>query len=102
MTLPAEWVAAALALGLGLLLVLAGRGLRRRRGLGEGRTVALDDITLSSCRLGLTGRVDRLIREGGTLIPEEWKSARILRPHHRAQLVQSQGTPLASAVECVQ
>jgi hypothetical protein len=88
MNLPTEWVAvaAALALLLGLLLVIAGGCLRRSRGLGEGRTVALDNITLSSCRLGLTGRVDRLLREGGTLIPEEWKSARVLRPHHLSQL----------------
>jgi CRISPR-associated exonuclease Cas4 len=30
--------------------------------------------------------VDRLIRTGGALIPEEWKSARVLRPWHRAQM----------------
>ena len=57
-----------------------------RQGLGEGRTVALDNVTLTSRRYGLTGRVDRLIRTGGTLIPEEWKSARSLRPWHRAQM----------------
>jgi CRISPR/Cas system-associated exonuclease Cas4 (RecB family) len=83
---PTNWIAEAVALLLGLLLMLAGRFLRRRQGLGQGRTVALDNVTLSSCRLGLTGRVDRLIREGGALIPEEWKSARVLRTHHRAQL----------------
>jgi CRISPR-associated exonuclease Cas4 len=30
--------------------------------------------------------VDRLIRKSGEIIPEEWKSARALRPHHRAQM----------------
>jgi hypothetical protein len=43
-------VAAVLALVLGLLLVLGGRGMRRRRGLGVGRTVALDNVTLTSRR----------------------------------------------------
>jgi CRISPR-associated exonuclease Cas4 len=82
------WLAAraALVLLLGLVLLLAGRGLRRRRGLGEGRTVSLDRVTLTSRRLGLTGRPDRLIRQGGVIWPEEWKSARTLRPWHRAQM----------------
>ena len=71
---------------LGLVLVLGGRGMRRRRGLGGGRTVALDNVTLTSRRYGLTGRPDRLIREGETVIPEEWKSARQLRGWHRAQM----------------
>jgi CRISPR-associated exonuclease Cas4 len=87
MTFSTEGIAAAtLALLLGLMLVLAGRFLRRRRGLGAGRTIALDNVTLVSHRLGLTGRVDRLIRDGGALIPEEWKSSRLPRPHHRAQM----------------
>ncbi len=62
-----EWIAAGavLALVVGLVLVLAGRGMRQRRGLGEGQTVALDNVTLISERYGLTGRPDRLIREGG-------------------------------------
>jgi CRISPR/Cas system-associated exonuclease Cas4 (RecB family) len=88
MTLSAGWVAAAaaLALLLGLLLAVAGRSLRRRRGLGGGRTVSLDRVTLTSTRLGLTGRPDRLIKSNGTIIVEEWKSARGLRPWHRAQM----------------
>lgn len=87
MNLPAEGIAAAaVTLLLGTVLMLLGRGLRRRLGLGEGRTVALDNVTLTSRRYGLTGRVDRLIRTGGTVIPEEWKSARVLRPWHRAQM----------------
>ena len=55
MSLPVGWiaVAAVLALLLGLWLVLAGRGMRRRRGLGGGRTVSLDRVTLTSRRLGL-------------------------------------------------
>ena len=84
MNLPTEWVAAAAALA--LLLVLTGSGLRRRFGLGGGHTVSLDGVTLTSYRLGLTGRPGRLIREDGALIPEEWKSARVVRPSHRAQL----------------
>jgi hypothetical protein len=71
MTLPIDTIAI-LAL-LGVLLVLAGRELRARRGLGQGKTVSLDNVTLTSHRLGLTGRVDRLVRNGGAIIPEEWK-----------------------------
>jgi len=48
--------------------------MRLRRGLGEGRTAALDNVTLTSKRLGLTGRPDRLIKGNGTVIPEEWSS----------------------------
>jgi CRISPR-associated exonuclease Cas4 len=77
-------VAALLALG--LVLVLAGRGLRRPLGLGEGRTVALDSVTLTSRRLGLAGRPDRLVRRDGTIIVEEWKGGRRLRDGHKAQL----------------
>jgi hypothetical protein len=54
---------------LGLWLIVAGRGMRRRRGLGGGKTVSLDKVTLTSHRLGLTGRPDRLIKTGGTIIP---------------------------------
>ncbi len=88
MRLPAEWMATAagLALALGVVLVLLGGSLRRRRGLGGGRTVSLDRVTLTSFRLGLTGRPDRLIKVDGTIIAEEWKSAHMLRPHHRAQM----------------
>jgi hypothetical protein len=88
MNLLTEWVvvAAALALLLGLLLVMAGRGLRRSRGLGGGRTVSLDRVMLTSYRLGLTGRPDRLVKAGGAVIVEEWKSARLLQPQHRAQM----------------
>jgi hypothetical protein len=89
MTLPSAWVAAALvlALALGLLLVLAGRRLRRGLGLGEGRTVSLDQVTLTSYRLGLAGRPDRLIKTDGTVVIEEWKSSYRLWPHHCAQMV---------------
>jgi CRISPR/Cas system-associated exonuclease Cas4 (RecB family) len=80
------WLAAALLLLLGLLLIVYGRGVRQRRGLGGGRTVSLDRVTLTSFRLGLTGRPDRLIKTGGTVIPEEWKSTRALRSWHRAQM----------------
>jgi CRISPR-associated exonuclease Cas4 len=71
---------------LGLLPLLGGRGLRGRMGLGQGRTVALDNVTLTSRRYGLTGRPDRLIREGRMIIPEEWKGSRSVWPNHRAQM----------------
>ncbi len=88
MSLPAGWLAVAgvMALLLGLSLMLAGQGLRRRRGLGDGKTVSLDQVTLTSVRLGLTGRPDRLVKTGETIIPEEWKSARTVRAWHRAQM----------------
>lgn len=75
---------AALLVGLGLVLV--GRKLRRPFGLGQGQTVALDDVTLTSRRLGLTGLPDRLVRADGTVIPEEWKSSRRVHDSHRAQM----------------
>jgi CRISPR/Cas system-associated exonuclease Cas4 (RecB family) len=88
MSLPAGWiaVAAVLALLIGLWLMLAGRGMRQRRGLGSGKTLSLDKVTLRSHSLGLSGRPDRLIKSDGTIIVEEWKSARTLRPWHRAQM----------------
>lgn len=81
---PAALAAGALLLGLSLLL--AGRGMRQWRGLSGGETVSLDRVTLTSPRYGLTGRPDRLIRIGGTVIPEEWKSSRRLRPWRRVQV----------------
>jgi CRISPR-associated exonuclease Cas4 len=88
MVIPAGWLiaGAVLAVLLGLVLLLTGRGMRRRRGLGGGKTLSLDRVTLTSRRLALTGRPDRLIRTGGTVIIEEWKSARQVRPWHRAQM----------------
>jgi CRISPR-associated exonuclease Cas4 len=84
---PGGWIAAvAAALLVGLVLVMGGRRLRQRLGLGEGRTVALDNVLLTSSRLGLTGRPDRLIKADGTVIVEEWKSSRRVWPSHRAQM----------------
>jgi CRISPR-associated exonuclease Cas4 len=60
--------------------------MRQRRGLGGGKTVSLDRVTLTSHRSGLTGRPDRLIKADGTIIVEEWKSARRVWPSHRAQM----------------
>ena len=79
-------VVGGLGLLVGLVLILCGRGMRRRRGLGDGQTVALDNVTLTSRRYGLRGRPDRLIREGGMCIPEEWKSSRRVWPSHQAQM----------------
>ena len=61
MNVPFEWIAigAVLALRTGLLLIFGGRGMRRRLGLGRGRTVALDNVTLTSRQYGPTGLVDR-------------------------------------------
>jgi CRISPR-associated exonuclease Cas4 len=86
--MPGGWIAvtAALTLLLGLWLMLRGRGMRQRRGLGGGKTVSLDRVTLTSHRLGLTGRPDRLIKTDGTIIVEEWKSSRQVWPSHRAQM----------------
>ena len=77
---------AGMALLLGLILVLAGRAIRRGRGLSGGQTISLDKLTLTSSRLGLTGRPDRLIKAEGTIFVEEWKSSRQPRPWHLAQL----------------
>lgn len=88
MSLPAGWIAVAAVLGLllGLWLMLAGRRMRHRRGLGGGRAVALDNVTLTSRRYGLVCRPDRLVKGGGMVIPEEWKSSHQPRAWHRAQL----------------
>jgi CRISPR-associated exonuclease Cas4 len=88
MSLPAGWIALAafLTLVLGLLLILGGRGIRESRGLGSGKTVSLDRVTLTSHRLGLTGRPDCLIKADGLIIVEEWKSSRQMWPNHRAQM----------------
>jgi CRISPR-associated exonuclease Cas4 len=48
--------------------------------------VSLDRVVLTSRRLGLTGRPDRLIKGAGSILVEEWKSAQALRPWHRAQM----------------
>jgi CRISPR-associated exonuclease Cas4 len=82
------WVIAGAVLALlgGLLLIAFGGRLRRRLGLGAGRTVALDHVTLVSERYGLVCRMDRLTRTGDRVTPEEWKKALRLRPWHRAQM----------------
>lgn len=72
---------------LGLLLVWRSSKSRRLRGFTAGTTHSLDDETLISGRLGLVGRPDRLVRQGETIIPEEWKpSAKRVYPSHRLQL----------------
>lgn len=79
-------LAAVLALLLGVWLLRAGRSVRRAAGLGGGSTVSLDRLVLRSSRLGLVGRPDRIIRDGDSIIVEEWKSSRRLRGSHVAQL----------------
>ncbi len=82
------WIglAPALLLLFALILILAGRAIRGKLGLGNGGSVSVDRITLTSARYGLTGRPDRLIRAGRTMVPEEWKSSRKVWPSHEAQL----------------
>jgi len=62
------------ALSVGFLLILWGRGVRGRRGLTDTPTLDLDSRVLHSARYGLSGRPDRLVREGRYVIPEEWNS----------------------------
>ena len=83
---PSLAAVAVLGLLLGLVMLLVGLRTRRRRGLGNGQTISLDRVSLTSRRHGLSGRPDRLIRSGGTVIIEEWKSSRSLRPWHTAQM----------------
>lgn len=70
----------------GFVLVLLSLRGRKRRGLGSGETMALDDTTLYSERLKLIGRPDRIVRQGELFIPEEWKSAKRVSDGHRLQL----------------
>src|SRR3954462_420977 len=80
------FVAALVLALLGLLLVILSKWGRWLRGLGSGQTVALDNVTLFSKALKLVGRPDRIVRLGGQLIPEEWKSAKRVSHGHRLQL----------------
>ena len=71
----------------GALLVWWAVRSRETRGLGPGKTVALDNVTLFSERLRLVGRPDRIERRGDDWIPEEWKpTAKRVNPGHRLQL----------------
>lgn len=82
-----QLLAVALVLGLlGALLVVLSKRRRAARGLGSGETMTLDDVTLFSERFKLVGRPDRIVRQGGSLIPEEWKSGKRLSHGHRLQL----------------
>ena len=74
------------ALLLGLCADAGGPGYAETSRPRRGKTVSLDRVTLTSMRLGLTGRPDRIIKADGTIIVEEWKSSRTLRPWHRAQM----------------
>lgn len=78
-------VAAVLAV-LGLLLVVLPWLGRKARGLGSGKTVALDNLRLFSEFYGLVGRPDRIEQVGRHLIPEEWKSSKKVSNGHKLQL----------------
>lgn len=82
---PIVLTAAGLAV-LGLLIFLLAVRARTKRGLASGGTEALDNVTLVSARHGLVGRPDRIVRQGGTYIPEEWKSAKRVSRGHELQL----------------
>jgi CRISPR-associated exonuclease Cas4 len=80
-------ILAALAVALlGLLFLLVARQARSDRGLGSGETVALDNVTLFSSRLKLVGRPDRIVKQGNSYIPEEWKSSKRVSHGHHLQL----------------
>lgn len=79
---------ALLALVFGALVCWWALKTRKNRGLGPGKTLALDDLLLVSERLKILGRPDRIVRQGEFLIPEEWKpSARRIYPGHRLQVI---------------
>ena len=83
----ARVVIAGVLLGLfGLALVVRALWTRRARGLGSGQTVTLDEVTLFSKEHLLVGRPDRIVEQGGSLVPEEWKSSKKVQPWHIAQL----------------
>jgi CRISPR-associated exonuclease Cas4 len=76
-----------LALIFGALLLLWSSSTRKKEGLGDGETLALDDLVMVSERLKILGRPDRIVRQGEFLIPEEWKpSARRIYRGHRLQV----------------
>jgi CRISPR-associated exonuclease Cas4 len=79
------WIAIA-AFVVGIVLILVGKSTRQHSGLTDAATVDLDTRVLYSARYGLTGRPDRLFREGQFVIPEEWKSSHQVYDNHRAQL----------------
>ena len=70
----------------GALLIWWAVRSRKRRGLGSGETIALDNVTLFSERLRLVGRPDRIIKKGKIHIPEEWKSSKRVNHGHELQL----------------
>ena len=80
------WVLALVLGCLGLWLLVLSLRARRMRGLGSGETVTLDDVTLFSKRLLLTGRPDRIVKQGDFFIPEEWKSSKKVEPWHLVQV----------------
>ncbi|MFO0890931.1 MAG: Dna2/Cas4 domain-containing protein [Isosphaeraceae bacterium] len=81
-------VSGLLALIFGALIFAWAVLARKKRGLGAGETVSLDDLLLVSERLKLLGRPDRIVRQGEFLIPEEWKpSARRIYQGHRLQVI---------------
>lgn len=86
MTTPLSEHSVVLFLVCGIALVLLALVLRRRAGFGSGRQLAADNLTLASKQLGLIGRPDRIVLEGGFYIPEEKKSANRVYPGHVLQL----------------
>lgn len=71
---------------LGFLLLLVGTTGRRRAGLGPGRTISHDHLTLFSHRWHLVGVPDRIVRRGGLYFPEDKKPGRNIQDSHRAQM----------------
>ena len=70
----------------GLVIAWAFRA-RKIRGLGQGKTISLDDLLLVSERDKIVGRPDRIVRQAGNVIPEEWKpTATRIYQSHRLQV----------------
>ena len=93
------WALALVFGGLGLFLLVFSLRVRSRRGLIRGETAALDDVTLLSKRHLLTGRPDRIVKQGGLFIPEEWKSSKKVEPWWRQEKAWDGGKRKLKVVE---
>jgi CRISPR/Cas system-associated exonuclease Cas4 (RecB family) len=69
-----------------LLLIIASFLVRHRAGLGFGKTLTFDGLTLRSEKYGLVGRPDRIVKRGKSYIPEEKKFSASVQESHQIQL----------------
>ena len=87
--IPGGWIAAGavLALLVGLVMILGGRAMRRRHGWMAGKTIALDNVTLRIPPLQDDSKAGSICPPGRRyIVPEERKSAQVVRPWHVVQL----------------